>query len=76
MSSAPDYDVVAVVGDPDALRRAVGERRPDVAIVDVRMPSSATCKRKSGRAQSQVGYTGRGAARSVIAPVVRRALCW
>jgi DNA-binding NarL/FixJ family response regulator len=30
--------VVAVVGDPDALRRAVGEHRPDVAIVDVRMP--------------------------------------
>jgi DNA-binding NarL/FixJ family response regulator len=36
------YDVVAVVGDPDALRRAVGEHRPDVAIVDVRMPPTHT----------------------------------
>ncbi|HWT93119.1 MAG TPA: response regulator transcription factor [Solirubrobacteraceae bacterium] len=31
-------EVVAMVGDGDALERAVAEHRPDLAIVDVRMP--------------------------------------
>ncbi|NLU62158.1 response regulator transcription factor [Rhodococcus sp. HNM0563] len=35
-------DVVAGVGDPDALLDAVAEHRPDVAIVDVRMPPTHT----------------------------------
>ncbi len=35
-------DVVAGVGDPDALLDAVEEHRPDVAIVDVRMPPTHT----------------------------------
>jgi DNA-binding NarL/FixJ family response regulator len=35
-------DVVAAVADADALRRAVEEHRPDVAIVDVRMPPTHT----------------------------------
>lgn len=34
--------VVAAVGDGDALRVAVDEHRPDVAVVDVRMPPSFT----------------------------------
>lgn len=34
------YDVVAAVGDGDALVRAVIETQPDVAIADVRMPPS------------------------------------
>jgi DNA-binding NarL/FixJ family response regulator len=37
-----DIDVVAAVGDADALLAAVGEHRPDVAIVDVRMPPTHT----------------------------------
>ena len=32
------HDVVAAVGDGDALRRAVEEHDPDLALVDVRMP--------------------------------------
>ena len=36
------HDVVAAVGDADALLHAVAEHRPDVAIVDVRMPPSHT----------------------------------
>jgi DNA-binding NarL/FixJ family response regulator len=36
------YEVAAAVGDADALRAAVDEHRPDVAIVDVRMPPSHT----------------------------------
>ncbi|HEY6594255.1 MAG TPA: response regulator transcription factor [Asanoa sp.] len=36
------HDVVAVVGDGPALVEAVVERRPDVSIVDVRMPPSHT----------------------------------
>jgi DNA-binding NarL/FixJ family response regulator len=36
------HDVVAAVGDADALRSAVAEHRPDVAIVDVRMPPGHT----------------------------------
>ena len=36
------YDVLAQVGDGEALRRAVAEFHPDVAIVDVRMPPTFT----------------------------------
>ena len=32
------YEVVAAVGDGDALLDAVGAHRPDVAVVDIRMP--------------------------------------
>jgi DNA-binding NarL/FixJ family response regulator len=35
-------DVVAEVGDGDALVEAVAEHRPDVSVVDVRMPPSFT----------------------------------
>jgi DNA-binding NarL/FixJ family response regulator len=35
-------DVVAAVGDADALRQAVARYHPDVAIVDVRMPPTHT----------------------------------
>jgi DNA-binding NarL/FixJ family response regulator len=34
------HDVVAAVGDADKLRAAVSEHRPDLAVVDVRMPPS------------------------------------
>ena len=36
------YDVVAQVGDADALRAAVRELAPDLAIIDVRMPPTQT----------------------------------
>ena len=36
------HDVVAAVGDADALRAAVAEHRPQVAVVDVRMPPTHT----------------------------------
>jgi DNA-binding NarL/FixJ family response regulator len=36
------YEVVAAVSDAKALRRAVGEHVPDVAIIDVRMPRGHT----------------------------------
>ncbi|MFC6706942.1 response regulator [Flexivirga alba] len=35
-------DVVAAVGGPDELLQAVDEHRPDVAVVDVRMPPTHT----------------------------------
>jgi serine/threonine-protein kinase len=35
-------DVVASVGDPDALLRAVALNSPDIAIVDIRMPPTRT----------------------------------
>ncbi|UFU05078.1 response regulator transcription factor [Ruania halotolerans] len=37
-----DCEVVAAVGDGDSLVRAVREYRPDVAVLDVRMPPSYT----------------------------------
>ena len=36
------FDVVASVGDGDALKRAVAAEKPDVAVVDVRMPPTHT----------------------------------
>ena len=36
------FEVVAQVGDAEALKRAVRNERPDVAIVDVRMPPTQT----------------------------------
>jgi len=36
------HEVVAAVGDGDALRAAVAEHRPDVAVVDIRMPPTHT----------------------------------
>jgi DNA-binding NarL/FixJ family response regulator len=36
------HEVVAAVGDPDALCAAVAEHRPDVTVVDVRMPPTHT----------------------------------
>jgi DNA-binding NarL/FixJ family response regulator len=36
------HEVVAAVGDGDALRAAVAERRPDVAVIDIRMPPTHT----------------------------------
>src|SRR5690242_11641535 len=37
-----DIDVVAEVGDAEELLRAVIEHRPDVAVIDVRMPPTHT----------------------------------
>ncbi len=37
-----DHSVVAAVGDGDALVEAIEEHRPDISIVDVRMPPSHT----------------------------------
>jgi DNA-binding NarL/FixJ family response regulator len=36
------HEVVAAVGDPEALRTAVWKHRPNVAIIDVRMPPTHT----------------------------------
>jgi DNA-binding NarL/FixJ family response regulator len=36
------HEVVAAVGDGDALRSAVSEHRPDACVVDIRMPPSFT----------------------------------
>jgi DNA-binding NarL/FixJ family response regulator len=36
------HEVVAAVGDGDALRAAVAAHRPDVAVVDIRMPPTHT----------------------------------
>lgn len=36
------HEVAASVGDADALRGAVAEHRPDVAIIDIRMPPTHT----------------------------------
>jgi DNA-binding NarL/FixJ family response regulator len=36
------HEVVAAVGDPDALLAAVAEHNPDVTVVDVRMPPTHT----------------------------------
>jgi DNA-binding NarL/FixJ family response regulator len=42
MLTDAEFEVVAEVGDATALRRAVKTEKPDVAIVDVRMPPTQT----------------------------------
>jgi len=37
-----DHDVVAAVGDADALRAAVDAHQPDLALIDIRMPPTMT----------------------------------
>jgi DNA-binding NarL/FixJ family response regulator len=37
-----DHEVVAAVPDAEALRAAVDEHRPDIAIIDIRMPPTFT----------------------------------
>ncbi|WP_026924559.1 LuxR C-terminal-related transcriptional regulator [Glycomyces arizonensis] len=51
-----DCEVVATVGDGDALVEAVAEHRPDVSVVDVRMPPSFTDEglRAATRARERV----------------------
>jgi DNA-binding NarL/FixJ family response regulator len=36
------HEIVAAVGDAQALRTAVAEHRPDVAVIDIRMPPTHT----------------------------------
>ena len=40
--SEADHDVVAAVGDADALPAAVAVHRPDLALIDIRMPPTMT----------------------------------
>jgi DNA-binding NarL/FixJ family response regulator len=40
--TARGHEIVAGVGDPEALRAAVAEHRPDVAVIDIRMPPTHT----------------------------------
>jgi DNA-binding NarL/FixJ family response regulator len=40
--TARGHEIVAAVGDPQALRTAVDEHRPDVAVIDIRMPPTHT----------------------------------
>jgi DNA-binding NarL/FixJ family response regulator len=42
LRSAPDVEVVAVCADADELLGAIEERRPDVVVVDIRMPPTMT----------------------------------
>ena len=53
------FDVVAAVGDGDALWSAVRDRAPDVAIVDIRMPPTFTDE--GVRAAERILASGNGA---------------
>ena len=51
--TAEGIEVVAEVGDPDALLRAVERFEPDLAIIDVRMPPTQTDE--GARAAKEIG---------------------
>lgn len=53
------FEIVAAVGEVDALLRAVSEHEPDIAIIDVRMPPS---------------YTDEGIRAAVLARDIRKGL--
>jgi DNA-binding NarL/FixJ family response regulator len=54
------HDVVAAVGDGQALLQAVEEHRPDVAIVDVRMPPTHTDEGLRAAESIRAGHPGVG----------------
>jgi DNA-binding NarL/FixJ family response regulator len=54
------HQVVAAVGDADALRAAVAAERPDVAIVDVRMPPGFTDEGLRAAAEIRRDHPGLG----------------
>ena len=54
------HDVVAAVADASALRRAVDTHRPDVAIIDVRMPPSHTDEGLRAAQAIHAGHPGVG----------------
>jgi DNA-binding NarL/FixJ family response regulator len=54
------HDVLAAVGDGTALRAAVDEYRPDVAIVDVRMPPTHTDEGLRAAAAIRRDFPGTG----------------
>jgi DNA-binding NarL/FixJ family response regulator len=56
------HDVVAAVGDPDALLDAAREYQPDVAIIDVRMPPTHTDEGLRAAAAIRRDFPGTGVA--------------
>ena len=54
------HEVAAAVGDPEALLKAVADHRPDVAVIDVRMPPTHTDEglRAAARLRRQAPATG------------------
>jgi DNA-binding NarL/FixJ family response regulator len=54
------HDVLAAVGDPDALLDAVRKQQPDVAIIDVRMPPTHTDEGLRAAAAIRRDFPGTG----------------
>lgn len=54
------HEVAAAVGDPEALTKAVGEHRPDVAVIDVRMPPTYTDEGLRAAAAVRRDFPGTG----------------
>ncbi|MGD0833322.1 MAG: response regulator transcription factor [Candidatus Dormibacteria bacterium] len=48
LASEPGYEVIAVAADPESAIRLAGEHRPDVAIVDVKMPGGGGFRAAEG----------------------------
>ena len=54
------FDVVAEVGDREALRDAVASARPDIAVVDVRMPPTHTLEGLEAAVEIRANHPGVG----------------
>ncbi|HEX6448243.1 MAG TPA: response regulator transcription factor [Trebonia sp.] len=52
------HDVAAAVGDAAALRLAVAEHRPDIAVIDVRMPPTRTDEGLRAAAEIRLDFPG------------------
>jgi DNA-binding NarL/FixJ family response regulator len=52
------HDVAAAVGDAAALRLAVAEHRPDIAVIDVRMPPTRTDEGLRAAAEVRTDFPG------------------
>ena len=64
-------EVVDQVGDADALLASVRDLRPDVALVDIRMPPTHTDEGLRAAREIRSRYPGHGRPRALAAPRAR-----
>ena len=74
LESSGEVEVVAAVGDAEALRAAVTEHRPSVVLTDIRMPPGHHTEGIVAAKEIRRDYVGTGVVVSSVASASRRAM--